>query len=146
MDSRLRGNDISCLQSLIYFVIPVQTGIQFLFFSTDNRQPAIGNVIIESSKSTKFSNCQIALLPDWIFKSENKKGKHMMIFEGNYGWFVALSSLLIPNFNALLNPIQGLLRKPRLPLIANFLLDFYSTVFYEKISICFPSIKSTKFI
>jgi len=27
MDSRLRGNDISCLQSLIYFVIPVQTGI-----------------------------------------------------------------------------------------------------------------------
>jgi len=47
---------------------------------------------------------------------------------------VALSSLLTPNFNALLNPIQGLLRKPRLPLTANSLSDFSSTVFYEKIS------------
>jgi len=27
-------------------VIPVQTGIQFLFFSTDNQQPAIDNVVI----------------------------------------------------------------------------------------------------
>jgi len=62
----------------------------------------------------------------------------MMIFEENYGWFVALSILRYPNFNAFLNPIQGLLRKPRLPLTANFLLNFYSTVFYEKISICFP--------
>jgi len=45
-----------------------------------------------------------------------------------------LSSLLTPNFNALLNLIQGLLRKPRLPLTANSLLNFFSTVFYEKIS------------
>jgi len=63
-----------------------------------------------------------------------KKGKHMMIFEENYGWFAVLSILLTPNFNALLNPIQGLLRKPRLPLTANSLPDFSSTVFYEKIS------------
>jgi len=47
---------------------------------------------------------------------------------------VALSSLLNPNFNALLNPIQGLLRKPRLPLTANSFARLPSTVFYEKIS------------
>ena len=58
----------------------------------------------------------------------------MVIFEENYGWFVVLSSLLTPNFNALLNPIQGLLRKPRLLLTTNSLPDFFSTVFYEKIS------------
>jgi len=58
----------------------------------------------------------------------------MVIFEENYGWLVVLSSLLAPNFIGLLNPIQGLLRKPHLPLPANFLLNFYSTVFYEKIS------------
>jgi len=45
-----------------------------------------------------------------------------------------LSILLTPNFNALLNLIQGLLRKPRLPLTANSLPEFFSTVFYEKIS------------
>jgi len=38
----------------------------------------------------------------------------MMIFEENYGWFAVLSILLTSNFNALLSPIQGLLRKPRL--------------------------------
>jgi len=47
---------------------------------------------------------------------------------------VALASLLTPNFNALLNPIQGLLRKPLLLLTVNSLHDFFSTVFYEKIS------------
>jgi hypothetical protein len=47
---------------------------------------------------------------------------------------VALAILLTPNFNALLNPIQGLLRKPRLLLTVNSLHDFFSTVFYEKIS------------
>jgi len=45
-----------------------------------------------------------------------------------------LSSLLTSNFNALFIAIQGLLRKPRLPLTANSLSDFSSTVFYEKIS------------
>jgi len=58
----------------------------------------------------------------------------MMIFEENYGLFVALSILRYSNFNALVNPIQGLLRKPRLPLTANYLSEFSSTVFYEKIS------------
>jgi len=47
---------------------------------------------------------------------------------------VALSSLLTPNFNALLNSIQGLLRKPRPPLTANSFARLPSTVFYEKIS------------
>jgi hypothetical protein len=36
-----------------------------IFFPIDNRQTAIGNVVIESTKSTKFSNCQIALLPNF---------------------------------------------------------------------------------
>jgi len=62
------------------------------------------------------------------------RSRYILIFEENYGRFVALSSLLIPNFNALLNPIQGLLRKPRLLLTINSLHDFFSTVFYEKIS------------
>jgi len=47
---------------------------------------------------------------------------------------VALSRLLAPSLNALLNPIQGVLRKPLLLLTANYLPDFFSTVFYEKIS------------
>jgi len=63
-----------------------------------------------------------------------KRSRYILIFEENYGRFVALSSLLSPNFNALLNPIQGLLRKPRLLLTTNYLPDFSSTVFYEKIS------------
>jgi len=62
------------------------------------------------------------------------RSRYILIFEENYGRFVVLSSLLTPNFNALLNLIQGLLRKPRLPLTANSLPDFSSTVFYEKIS------------
>jgi len=62
------------------------------------------------------------------------RSRYILIFEENYGWFAALSSLLTPNFNALLNPIQGLLRKPRLLLTVNSLHDFFSTVFYEKIS------------
>ena len=56
----------------------------------------------------------------------------MMIFEENYGWFAVLSSLLTPNFNALLNPIQGLLRKLRLPLTANFCPTFLQPFFTKK--------------
>jgi hypothetical protein len=62
------------------------------------------------------------------------RSRYILIFEENYGRFVALSSLITPNFNALLNPIQGVLRKPLLLLTANYLPDFFSTVFYEKIS------------
>jgi len=59
---------------------------------------------------------------------------YILIFEENYGRFVALSSLLTPNFNALFIAIQGLLRKPRPPLTANSFARLPSTVFYEKIS------------
>jgi hypothetical protein len=52
----------------------------------------------------------------------NKKGKHMVIFEENYGWFVMLSILRYPNFISPLHLIKGLLRKPRLHLTANFCL------------------------
>jgi len=62
------------------------------------------------------------------------RSRYILIFEENYGWFAVLSILLTPNFNALLNPIQGVLRKPRLLLTANFLPEFFSTFFYEKIS------------
>ena len=61
----------------------------------------------------------------------------MVIFEENYGCFVVLSSLLAPNFNALFNSIQGLLRKPRLLLIVNFLFDFPQPSFTKKSAYAF---------
>jgi len=45
-----------------------------------------------------------------------------------------LSILRYPNLISPFHLIKGLLRKPRPPLIANSLPDFFSTVFYEKIS------------
>jgi hypothetical protein len=38
-------------------------GQSLIFFSIRNQQPAIGNVVIES---TEFPYCQIALLPDFL--------------------------------------------------------------------------------
>jgi len=101
----------------------------FLFYPIRNQQPAIGNVFISPSPLSSPRRLSITHIFIYIIRS-----RYILIFEENYGLFVALSSLLTPNFNALLNPIQGLLRKPRLPLTANSLLDFFSTVFYEKIS------------
>jgi len=93
-----------------------------MYYPTRNQQPAIGNVVIPPHLSDHYPHLYII------------RSRYILIFEENYGRFVVLSSLLTPNFNALLNLIQGLLRKPRLPLTANSLPDFSSTVFYEKIS------------
>ena len=69
MDSRLRGNDISCLQRC--FILS--------FLSLTESCPHYPYLLIRS--------------------------RYILIFEENYGRFVALSILLTPNFNALLNPI-----------------------------------------
>jgi len=103
----------------------------WLFFVLSNPQSATSNRqrIYPPSPLSSPRRLSITHIFIYIIRS-----RYILIFEENYGLFVALSSLLTPNFNALLNPIQGLLRKPRLPLTANSLLDFFSTVFYEKIS------------
>jgi len=136
MDSRLRGNDISCLQHCF--------NLSFLSMNKSRVSSSSGPVFYFSNPQPATCNRQRIYPPLTFILSPQAvhypylyhiiRSRYILIFEENYGRFVALSSLLTPNFNALLNPIQGLLRKPRLLLTPNSLPDFFSTVFYEKIS------------
>ena len=69
--------------------------------SIGNQQSAIGNVVI-SPLTFILSPQGLSITHIFIYII---RSRYILIFEENYGRFVALSILLTPNFNALLNPI-----------------------------------------
>ena len=90
--------------------------LSFLHLNKSGVNSSRNPVLCFSNQQPAISNWQCIYLPLTFILSPQGltithifiyiiRSRYILIFEENYGWFVVLSSLLTPNFNALLNPI-----------------------------------------